>query len=197
VSRKKNIEDILIKSKFNYQFFEATDGKTIDFNQYKHIFTENAIEKIYAKDKEYGHDMTYGGAGIILTTLDLWKTINKPSLIIEDDIVFDTDFEIKLYALYSQLPEDWDILYLGYSLNPKIKQFSTNLWKAEKVYGMFGYIIHPRYITKIMNTILPFDHQLDTELYKINKTSNVYVASPPIVFHPNLFPTEIQIYNYF
>jgi hypothetical protein len=70
VSRKKHIEDILIKSKFNYQFFNATDGKTIDFNQYKHIFTENAIEKIYAKDKVYGHDMTYGGAGIILTTLE-------------------------------------------------------------------------------------------------------------------------------
>ena len=194
IDRKKHIKDTIIKTNFNnYQFFNGIDGNTIDFNQYKHIFTDNAIQKIYAKDKRYGHDMTFGGAGLILTTLELWKTIDKPTLIIEDDVIFDTNFDVKLYELCLQLPDDWDILYLGYSLYPKINQISKNLWKADKVYGTFGYIIHPKYIKKILDNILPFNYQLDTELYKINKTSNVYVASPPIILHPDIFPSDIQI----
>ena len=140
--------------------------------------------------------MTSGGAGLILSTLELWKQVNSPTLVIEDDIVFEKGFDNKLKDILNELPEDWDILYLGYYHDPRIIQVSPNIWSAERVYGMYGYIINNKYINKILAGIYPFTFQIDTEINNFNKNSKTYIVYPPIIHHPNLFNTHIQIFDH-
>ena len=196
IDRKNRIEIEMKKSNLKYSFYTAIDGKTIEFEEYRHILSDFAIKKISDPNKNLGKDMTYGAAGLIITTLNLWKTIYKPCIIIEDDITLDTDFDNKLSVLLDELPRDWDILYLGHSKYPRIKQISKNLWTADKVYGTFGYVINPKYINKIINCISKFNFQIDTELSVINKNSNAYVAWPPIITHEDVFESTIQIENH-
>lgn len=198
IDRKRHMQYELACTGCSYSFVDAIVGKDIDFrsNEYKNIFSEFAINKIYSDNKEHGHDMTSGGAGLILSTLELWKKVDSPTLVIEDDIVFEKGFDIKLKDILNELPEDWDILYLGYYHDPRINQVSPNIWSAERVYGLYGYIINNKYINKILAGIYPFTFQIDTEINNFNKNSKTYIVYPPIIHHPNLFNTHIQIFDH-
>lgn len=201
-NRKNHILNIFGSN--NVQFIDAING-----NQFKKMtkkellnnfpLTEKGINTLFDTNKEHGHDMTYGGLGLILTCQKFWKTIKEPTLIIEDDIDIDENFNKKLKNTLKYLPDNWDILYLGYYHDPRIKQITNNLenniWTANRVYGLYGYIIHPRYCSKLLKNIFPCDYQIDTMINKENKFSNTYIVYPPIIHHPNMFKTSIQIYD--
>ena len=200
VDRKKHIlqefqrsEDTFLK--YNVLFHEATDGTKLDYNVSPLIsqFAKNTIEK---SEKEHGHDMTLGGLGIISSTYNIWTSLYKPSLIIEDDVIFEDDFTNKLNQCLNDLPEKWDILYLGYHNDPRIKHFKNNLYTANKVYGLFGYILNPKSYQKIINTTFPCDYQIDTDLHrKSDYKLDCFVVHPPIIKTSGHFHSDIQIYD--
>ena len=106
----------------------------------------------------------------------------------------------------SHIPKDYDILFLGYH-DTSIKYFYGQLsdWyqKADKVYGLFGYIVTNQGAQKLMD-IFPITFQIDTEIpYNFDKI-NAYVVSPKkrIVFSDQSsiytkFGTEIQVREHF
>lgn len=181
--------------KYNVVFHEAIDGTKIDYNVSPLIsqFAKNTIEK---SEKEHGHDMTLGGLGIISSTYNIWTSLYKPCLIIEDDVIFEDDFTNKLNQCLNDLPEKWDILYLGYHNDPRIKHFKNNLYTANKVYGLFGYILNPKSYQKIINTTFPCDYQIDTDLHrKSDYKLDCFVVHPPIIKSSGYFHSDIQIYD--
>ena len=93
------------------------------------------------------------------------------------------------------MPNDWDIVYLGYYHNPQIQQIDELIWTANKVYGMYGYLIHPNYAKKLLNNIFPCNYQIDTEINRFNAHSKCFVVSPPLVYTSNKFTTDIQIFD--
>ena len=82
------------KQNLNFGFINAVDGCKIDFlsPEYKSLFTDFGLNKIYNVVKEHGHDLTLGGAGLILTVKDVWNKITVPTLIFEDDVELCEDF---------------------------------------------------------------------------------------------------------
>lgn len=181
--------------KYNVVFHEATDGTKIDYNVSPLIsqFAKNIIAK---SEKEHGHDMTLGGLGIISSTYNIWTSLYKPCLIIEDDVIFEDDFTNKLNQCLNDLPEKWDILYLGYHNDPRIKHFKNYLYTANKVYGLFGYILNPKSYQKIINTTFPCDYQIDTDLHrKSDYKLDCFVVHPPIIKSSGYFHSDIQIYD--
>ena len=196
-NRKQHIIDEFRKQNITFEFINAVDGCKIDFlsPEYKSLFTDFGLNKIYSKVKEHGHDLTLGGAGLILTVKDVWNKITVPTLIFEDDVELCENFGLQLLNITAQLPTDWDIVYLGYYHNPKIQQINEHIWTANKVYGLYGYLIHPNYAKKILNNTFPCNYQIDTEINRFNAHSKCFVVSPPLVFTSNKFTTDIQIFD--
>ena len=196
-NRKQHIIDEFRKQNLNVEFIHAVDGCKIDFlsPEYKSLFTDFGLNKIYSKVKEHGHDLTLGGAGLILTVKDVWNKITVPTLIFEDDVELCDNFYLKLLNITTQLPNDWDIVYLGYYHNPQITQINEHIWTAKKVYGLYGYLIHPNYAKKILNNTFPCNYQIDTEINRFNSNSNCFVVYPPLVYASNKFTTDIQIFD--
>ena len=197
IDRKNHIIHQIQNYNFKYHlvFYEAIDGKLVDYNKSSLIsdFAKSTIEK---NNKEHGHNMTKGGLGLIHSKFDIWTNIFKPCLIIEDDILFEKDFETKLNNYYQELPQDWDIFYLGYYHEPITKKFNNNIFYAEKIYGLFGYIINPKSISKITKNVFPCDYQIDTEIHrKNNYLLNNFVLKNKIINHSGFFNSNIQIYD--
>ena len=132
---------------------------------------------------------------MILTVKDVWNKITVPTLIFEDDVELCENFDLQLLNITAQLPTDWDIVYLGYYHNPQIQQINEHIWTANKVYGMYGYLIHPNYAKKLLNNTFPCNYQIDTEINRFNAHSKCFVVSPPLVFTSNKFTTDIQIFD--
>ena len=196
-NRKQHIINEFRKQNLNFDFINAVDGQQINFllPEYKSLFTDFGLNKIYNTVKEHGHDLTIGGAGLILTVKDVWSKITVPTLIFEDDVELCEDFYLKLLHITTQLPNDWDIVYLGYYHNPQIHQINEHIWTANKVYGLYGYLIHPNYAKKLLHNIFPCNYQIDTEINRFNANSNCFVVYPPLVYASNKFTTDIQIFD--
>jgi FkbM family methyltransferase len=196
-NRKQHIIDGFGKQNIHFEFINAVDGVKIDFRspEYKSLFTDFGLNKIYSDVKEHGHDLTIGGAGLILTVKDVWNKITVPTLIFEDDVELCEHFDSQLSNITAQLPTNWDIVYIGYYHDPKIQQINEHIWTANKVYGLYGYLIHPNYAKKILTNTFPCNYQIDTEINRFNANSNCFVVYPPLVSPSNKFTTDIQIFD--
>ena len=73
-------------------------------------------------------------SGCISSHMALWGKVKDEGIVmvIEDDILFldnaKENFEIALH----QLPEDWDMLYLGATLNEPLERVSDNLLRLKR-----------------------------------------------------------------
>ena len=89
------------------------------------------VERFSAIKKKRGHD------GCILSHIALWDRLKDQDtfMIIEDDIKVrvDNPKEILNKAM-SQLPDDWDMLYLGATLNQPPERISENLVRIKQAW---------------------------------------------------------------
>jgi hypothetical protein len=109
--------------------------------------------------------------------------------VIEDDVFFDLDYEIKLTNFFNQLPSDWDILNLGYhdhsSINSKmitdISYYKLN--KNEEIVGthIISYKKHTvqHLLNVIENSIYPMDWFLTRNVYS---QFNTYTCTDKIFY---------------
>lgn len=112
------------------------------------------------------------------------------TFICEDDIVFPPDFYEKLAAVASEVPGDWDILFMrkyvikGAAVSQHIKKLEKDT-KSSSNMGMWGYIVKN---VSIKRAILPVLEQMsdavDFQLGRNADVINMYLVDPPIIdFH--------------
>lgn len=200
--RRKHIENELDKScllSTIYERFPAIDGTLIHPRSVESgILTENAICDILSDTiTAWGLSLTQGGLGVLLSYLELFNKISKldsPAIIFEDDSIIDYDFDDDLTKIYFELPEDFDICYLGYAdMDFKFIQYSESL---SKPVGMLvclpSLIVSPKGAEKLLKVLKNIDHQIDTAMYNHFDELNVYVSNKKIVKIKNQFGTDIQ-----
>jgi GR25 family glycosyltransferase involved in LPS biosynthesis len=123
------------------------------------------------------------------------------ALILEDDVILDSDFNTMLSKYIKELPQDWDMLFIGDGcclhiptemISPNITIYRKSTEKTE--WGGMGatrctdsYLVTKKCATKILEysknvtekITLPIDHWLNDVLHSIQ--SNIYWAEPTIV----------------
>jgi len=77
-----------------------------------------------------------------IAIMEQWKDEDM-FLILEDDVEFLEDISYVDIAL-SQLPKDWDALFLGASPQEPHKRYSDNLFKLKNAFCTHAIIWHPR-----------------------------------------------------
>ena len=100
----------------NYSFFEGVDGSTLDldFLEKAGLYSDDLTRSYWKKG------MTRGQIGCAMAHRNIYKEIMdndyENTLILEDDVSLCATISHIRQAL-SELPEDWDLLYLGYHNN--------------------------------------------------------------------------------
>jgi GR25 family glycosyltransferase involved in LPS biosynthesis len=112
------------------------------------------------------------------------------TFICEDDIVFPSDFFSKLAAVSSEIPEDWDIIFMrkyivkGKPVSKHIIKLEQDLTSSTNM-GTWGFIVKNASIEgKMLPILKQMTDAIDFQLGRNADTINTYLIDPPIIdFH--------------
>jgi len=132
--------------------------------------------------------LTPGERGCAASHIQAWSYYlesneQSPLLVIEDDASPSADFAERLFRVFSKLPRDADILYLGYSQAAEwLREVSSDLVEAEYVWTTVGYIIWP-HTARMLLSKLPVDQPLDNwlALMAAHGQLKAYCVRPAII----------------
>lgn len=114
-------------------------------------------------------------------------------LLLEDDAVFCEDFTEKMKKLFSELPKNWEVLYLGGNHLKRREAFpqpfSESLSEPHNVNGTFGWALQGNGLRKVYEYLISIDwpraHTIDHHMgYLIeNKGVKAFAATPFLIGH--------------
>jgi GR25 family glycosyltransferase involved in LPS biosynthesis len=184
----------------------AVDGKKLT-NDHLSLFTQQAIQQSTTKHEQFipGFYMTKGGMGCALSHRKIYQKIQQEQyqrvLILEDDVILDSGLLSTLESLNSFIPDDFDILYLGYSESKSSKSINEYISQPTGVvFGTFAMILHKRVVNKILN-LFPLFGQIDSSISGLFSSIKAYHFNfdKRIIHHlpdPHL-NTDVQVMEMF
>jgi hypothetical protein len=160
--RKDRLESLNLP--FEYKVFEATDGK----------------EKFSDAGKLQGH---LGCTDSHRRLFNFAKENNIETLLVmEDDIEVGENFNEQLDKIMDQLPEDWDLVYLGGWNLGEQKKYSELLNFAEKVYTTHAFIVQNKFFDVIIEGLNSRDWKVDVLLSEVLTKGKCFIANPTIAW---------------
>jgi hypothetical protein len=120
--------------------------RMVSFNKNKFPFDVERVSAVETLD---------GGMGCNLSHLAILKHQKEyPFAIFEDDCVMVEPWDLVNEAI-SQLPKEWDALWLGGTLDAPIERYSENLFRLKKCYCTHGIIYNSRVMVEYILKGLP------------------------------------------
>lgn len=212
--RKDRLE--FIKKTYNLEkdfiTYKAIDGKTLDLNklQINGIIDKKTSEQL-EKKRNHHYELTHEGSiGCYLSHYYLWKSLQESNksqiLIFEDDVIFNKITLREINKRLLLLPKNWDIYLLNnettaYDKSYYNKKTHKHLFKVNRFFGMYAYVINKQAVNKIINsnTLFPIHQQIDSYLGElaIDFNLNIYIHNNRYNYynHSSIFGTDIQIYD--
>jgi GR25 family glycosyltransferase involved in LPS biosynthesis len=190
--RYENAEIQFKKHNLNVERFSGINGPEIKVEDYPGIIEKNSW---LLKNK-------CGSTGCYLSHIKIWDQILADdsiniALILEDDIILNSDFNNKFLNYYKQVPDNWELLYLG---TGKMigKNINTKVMKPKignhigHNNGTFGYMIKKSAIPKIKKLILPIDHKTIDYVIRsnFNKIKAYFFTNNLVRHNYNFTPTK-------
>jgi GR25 family glycosyltransferase involved in LPS biosynthesis len=148
--------------------------------------SKNILDKYIPEEiQKYGSN---GMIGCGISHLFIWKDAiikyYKNILVLEDDVYFTDDFNEYLKNVMEELPEDYDILYLGYKDTvckaPKDSSFNY-IYKPYFPLLTHAMIISNTGLKKLVKIITKIDDHIDWLIALNNKNLNIYATKKKIV----------------
>ena len=186
IERLRNFKKSITKNNLEFNRFDAIDAKKIPDDDLRLKIFDNVKKVKFNKAQKCCY----------LSHLNTLKKLKKKkknlNLIFEDDVIIPIDFIKKLQNYVTQLPDNWDILFLG---GNKIigRKHSKNIIEPEFTtkgnYGAFAYLIKGSSIDKIIDICSNVEYHYDIQLQNgINQGLNLFFTYPHLIKHN---------YNYF
>jgi len=213
----------LEKLNIPYNKFDGINTRSLDtriLNLIPNIdnFITNNDKKQFGTDyfTKYKDDLInsrtkLGSLGCSLSHMHIYnEMISKNiayTIILEEDAVIQDNFIKELQKVLQNIPENWDILFLGFSCeyshderchkNDNYRKYNGNIFDISYIYGTYGYLINKKAAEKIMKNIFPLWWHYDTMLSYLMQTKKIkaYGIVPNIVFHPGKFGVDSMNYK--
>jgi GR25 family glycosyltransferase involved in LPS biosynthesis len=191
--RLKFISKQLSDAKVDFVRFNAIDGNKLNIDA---LHEDGIISAKWLKK---------GQVGVAMSHMTLWKTIKTweedVAIIFEDDVFVSKDFWKKLKIVTKELPEDWDMVFLGGTSiigNRYSKHLITPTREATKgLYntGFFAYMVNKKALNTLLEKCKPLVTAIDNQVKDYAfKHLNVFYATPQIITHNyNLFSDNNRI----
>lgn len=142
---------------------------------------------------EFPPEIKEGAVGCALSQLFAIKLAKqnklKSFLLLEDDVEFDSEINSKFNKIYPQIPNDWDMIYLGgqhyHGMN--LTQINENVYKCEYTLCahsvIFKHSVYDRFINKLIDITKP----CDVHYAESHKEINAYVIVPHLTWQKNSY----------
>ena len=122
----------------NFEFFYGTDKDSLDMEQAKTqgLYSQEGYEKYYKKPSTISKGMLSCALGHVKIYEDIVQNGYQRTLILEDDAIPVTSALHLFPFLTASLPQDWELLYLGYEKNElngfaqKLKRMAYMTWPS-------------------------------------------------------------------
>jgi GR25 family glycosyltransferase involved in LPS biosynthesis len=165
IDRESNVETQMKKLTNNFQYFEAINGHELD----------------------YSGPLLKGEQGIRLTHLKLLNYAKQHNLeqilVLEDDIVLAENFQDQIGAILSDLPEDYNLLYLGGAHKAYPNHIKGNLYKVRDTVTLHGLLINSNMYDILIQTIEDNPGiQVDNAYALTQSKYNAYVCYPHLAW---------------
>lgn len=175
----------------NYERYSAVDGeKLLPNEQLQRIFDNN------------DYNMRKGMVGCAMSHIDLCIQLLKSEYdaycILEDDLEFVPEFQTKFKYVYSQLPKDWDMVYLGHHLwkkhrtptcydkdaMPLVTRWGVAESLGKSMGGTGGYVISKVGARKLLEFIsrTGMTNGIDTVQQKSADELAIYYCNPHLIY---------------
>jgi len=138
-------------------------------------------ERVGHRVKHY--QLTRGAIGCYQSHVKAWtallETDNSAALLFEDDAVMVMDIGARISEL--QVPDDFDILLLGYFCNKCTDDKRIGFKKVTKFYGLHGYIVSRKFVEKFMQSpeSRTISKQIDAQLSDMAADGRIRVYAVP------------------
>lgn len=158
--------------------------------EFQKVGISGQVEQIWATPPPAGIEVpnlqfSRGNVGANLShTKALIHALNSradAALIFEDDFYVTHDCEKLLRNAINDLPDDWDVLYLGGNPTSKMTKVTPHLLKTTTMMGAFSYAVSKKFILPLLNRTFDFiiDRPFDTILSSCGSTHNTYTVYDP------------------
>jgi len=126
-----------------------------------------------------------GAIGCSLSHLFIMKTAKylnlKNYIVFEDDVEFSENFVYKFtQILNNELPEDWDILYLGGHHLEKPTKISENVYKCKYTVTTHAIAFNESIYDLFIKKLNDLSKTCDVHLADEHKNINAYAVYPPL-----------------
>ncbi len=175
---KDRYESITNKFKYfnNPERFRATKGRADDWDKY---VTDRWNWGAFNNLDTQMIKMSNGEIGCCMSHLRLWQKMVdediETCLVVEDDASkIIPGFHMIVSDLVKKLPEDWDVLLLGFLLfRDKGQKVSDEFYKIKEFVLTHCYLINKKGAQKFLQG-LPIDSPIDTFMSKMSSDVNIY-----------------------
>lgn len=187
--RQKYAEEHLWRHKINYTLFYGLDAKDLG------ISANVMTTQTYTKIDDW---VTIGQVGCYISHYILWQNLesdrNNTILIVEDDVSLVPNFVKSLHHYLQSVPEDWELLYIGYESLDNIEHKCIN----NKVISGFpactyAYMIKKSIIPLLLSELKPVGVPIDTQMrYKLKDKVKSYALTPQLAYQKSSLLDETQ-----
>jgi len=134
-----------------------------------------------------GHLLRGGALGCTLSHNNIIRHASDHGIrsifILEDDVVFDDDINVKFAEWITEVPDDWDMLYFGGNHNTdKTEKFSPHLIKITNTYTTHAYALKETVYDLILKRLENMNFIVDVIYSEIQKQCNAYCFSPRLAW---------------
>jgi len=167
------------------------DHRTDRWERASNFFKQNDINVERFSAIKHSH----GATGCAISHLTIIK--NAKELNLKNVFIFEDDFQFDNYDLnyiekaFSELPNDWDIFYLGYNPLEKLISYSDELYKINSSWCLHAYAINNTFYDEFINIAgIP----IDVPLRNIQRYKKIFGVKENLCLQINNYSDIDNIY---
>lgn len=194
-SRVHHFDKIATASLLPYTIYQGIRGSLLDTSDHSPLPSIGVSKIIYTSRGRRNESRNMGTVGCFLSHRNLYKKIvneesdlNACHLVLEDDVIFPADIRSILQKTLTDVPDDWDIIYLskgGEFVADKFTEFIAKLKKTTDGRSNFGTWAQIYRVGFLKEKMLPYleimSDELDSQINRKFDEWNAYCYNPPLV----------------
>lgn len=169
--RRAEVEAEFAKHGIKVEFVDGVDGKELGIGEFQ------------ASDNEKG---TAGDIGCVLSHLKVLEIAMARNLknyfVFEDDVELAVNFNEQFAKYITQLPEGWDMVYLGGNHDRPVKMVTENIALISRTFTTHAIGVSQNIYTVLQSVLVKLNDKVDLAVSSLHDLFQCYCFQPHIAF---------------